>query len=176
VLAGFAAGIHEVAHGNVIGIETKAYVLNVYNEDIEHIHGFLGGVVSAGAAVEGEDGNARDGFYSVGYVGTVIGQISEAVLRREDGADVDALGDEGVQNVSLSVANQTGLVAENGYSLAFQKGKVDFKLLVSQNDPAIGCTGAGGAYEAAENEDGGRHPANDVFHTAKLSPMWDICK
>jgi hypothetical protein len=176
VLAGFTAGVHEVAHGDVIGIETKAYVLDVYYEDIEHIHGFLGGVVSAGAAVEGEDGNARDGFYSVCYVGTVIGQISEAVLRREDGANVYSLGNEGVQNVSFSVTNQTGLVAENGYSLAFQKGKVGFKLLVSKDDPALGCAGAGGAYKAAENEDGGRHPANDVFHTAKLRPMQDICK
>jgi hypothetical protein len=175
MLAGFSAGVHEVTHGNVVGVETEAYVLDVHNEDIEHVHGFLGGVVSAGAAVEGKDGNAREGLNAVCYMGSVIGQISEAVLRRENGANVYILGNKGVQDMRLGISDQTGLVAENGYSLAFQKGEVGFKLFVSQDNPALSA-GTGNEYEAAENKDGDRHPTNDVFHTAKLNPMRDICK
>ena len=163
LLAVFGAGVHQVAHRNIIGIETEADVLDVHDEDVEHLHRFLGGMVAAGSAIQREDGNAREGLYAVGHVGAVIGQVPEAVLRGEDGAHVDALCDEGVQDVGFGIAHQARLVGEDGYALSFQKGHIDIELFVSQDD-ALFTFGAGNAQEAAEKEDGGRHPAKMVFH------------
>ena len=120
-------------------------------------------MVATGTAIQGEDGNAREGLYAVGHVGAVIGQVPEAVLRGEDGAYVDALGDEGIQDVGFGVAHQACLVGEDGYALSFQQGHVNIELFVSQDDTLF-ILGAGNAQEAAKEKDGGQHPAKMVFH------------
>ena len=38
-LAGIGTGGHEAAHGDVIGVEAEAYVLDIDQEDIELTHG-----------------------------------------------------------------------------------------------------------------------------------------
>ena len=161
MLALGAAGVHEVAHGNIIGVEPQAYILDVHDENVEHVHGLVGGTHAAGTAVQRQDGNAGERLYAVSHVGTVIGQVPEAVLRREDGGDVHALCDEGVQHVLLTTAHEAGLVGEDGYPLALQEGKVFAELFVSQYHAALftGATGKGS--EAAEGQ---KENESESFH------------
>ena len=120
--------------------------------------------MTAGAAVQRQDGDARDRLHAVSDVRTVIGQVAETVFRGEDGAYVYALGDEGVQDVGLGVAHQPRLIRENSYPLAFQQGHIHIELLVSQNYALFFGSRAGDGYEAADEEDGGQHPAMNSCH------------
>ena len=98
---------------------------------------------AAGPTVEGKDGDAGEGFHGVVYLMTVIGQVPETVLRREDGRYIDAFLDQRVQHVLLTAAHQTGLVGENGHPAAFQQGKVLFEAFVSQHHAGFFLRGTG---------------------------------
>ena len=108
--------LQETTHGDVIGVKTQSYILDVNQEDVELTHGGNGGTGGL-AIIQGEDGDAGLAIYLAAYMLASIGGAPEAMLGGEKGGDTDAVADEAVEEM-FAIRQQGGVIAKEGYTLA----------------------------------------------------------
>ena len=117
----FRASLHHAAHGDVIGVKTKSYILNIYNEHIKLPHGFVGWA-HALAVVEREDGHSGLFVYRVAHFIARTGRAPKTMFGGENGRHVHAGFNKAVK--SMNAASYTRMVAQEGNVFTLNQGKI----------------------------------------------------
>ena len=104
LLALLRTNIHQAQHGDVVGIETQTYILNIGDENIECRHGFFGGAF-AFAVVEREDRYACLLIDAAGYQFTFAGGSTKSMLWREDSGHVHTVLEQKVKRMNRIAFN-----------------------------------------------------------------------
>ena len=97
-LSGRRAGVHQVVHGDVVGIVAQAHVLDVDHQHIKEVQ-FSCRRLLRPVPVEGYDGDPGLFVHGVIDAGAGIGRSPKAVLRAEYRRHIDALPDQDIQDM-----------------------------------------------------------------------------
>ena len=152
LLAFLGTGGHEVVHGDVVGIISETYVLDIDDQHVETVHRLIGRSVTL-AAVERQD---RDTCFRVSRTADMLAGVrvtSETMLRGEDSLDIHSLLHEKVKqmrtvdtvfSIDYNVSDNAAHIAEYGDSLAFEHRNVYIASFVTKDDAVLfDSTGTG---------------------------------
>ena len=160
LLALLCAGIHQAAHGYIIGVEAQPHILNVHHQRIHLLHG-LGIGLPPLLAIERNDRQSSLCIHRVVHLLPRISIPPETMLWREDIDDIEPTTLQQIHDVLLP--SHTRLVGIHPNALALQQGEVSFRQKVARQDGGgahllrlcdlgrfSGVLGLGAGYEAEQ--------------------------
>ena len=101
LLAKLGATIHEALHGDIVGVETQTYVLNIAQQHVKLLHlGIIGG--AALHAIQRVDGYTCLLVNRAAHLFACVGLTTKAMFGREDGYHVYLVFKQHVEQVLVA--------------------------------------------------------------------------